>query len=85
MLKQHLEEESCNMELFNLKRDPRETNNLLSQNPKRKVVAPMRARLMEHFRRMVPADYPDPRWVVGPNDPANFGGVLSPGWCEQRI
>ena len=85
LLKQRLEEETCNLELYNLKKDPEERKNLLLESPRRKLVAPMKSRLMEHFRQMAPADYPDPRWVVGPNDPALFGGVLSPGWCEPRV
>jgi len=80
LLKQRLEEQACNLQLYNLKTDPGETTNLLESSARRAVVAPLRARLMELFREMVEGDYPDRR-VVAASDPARHGGHLATGWC----
>ena len=83
LLKQHLGEESCNLELYNLRKDPNEKNNLLNHSPYRKRLLLMKERLMEHFRTMAPADYPSQD--IGVSDPKNFGGVLSSGWCQAKV
>ena len=89
-------------QLFNLKRDPREENNLVSKQSifcrsfifcvlfqllnqtRRSIVAPIRAKLMELFRtKMAEADYPHQKNPTA--NPANYGGVLSSGWCEKKI
>lgn len=80
LLQTHLEEESCNQELYNLKLDPREENNLMSQGPRRKTVGPIKDRLMEHLKRMVRPHYPRAS-LTGLNHPALNKGVLSSGWC----
>ena len=84
MLKQWREEESCNLQLYNLKKDPREEDNLLEKSPRRKTVAAMRGRLMEHFRTMTPADWPSTQ-ILAESDPATYGGVLATGWCQARV
>ena len=78
--RKHLEEERCNQELYNLKRDPKEENDLMRKGPQRKIVAPIRDRLLEHQKRMVQANYPKAS-LMGQSLLALNDGVLSPGWC----
>ncbi|KAK3588140.1 hypothetical protein CHS0354_012198 [Potamilus streckersoni] len=63
-------------ELFNIKDDPYEHNNLAREQPA--LVKKMQGILDEYRKHLVPAMHP-------PNDkkgnPANFGGVWTPGWC----
>ena len=80
LLQTHLEEESCNQELYNLNLDPREATNLMKKGPRRKIVSSIKDRLMEYFKRMVQADYPKAS-LIGQNHPALNDGVLSSGWC----
>ena len=70
--------------MYNLKRDPYETNNLLESAPRYKQATMFRERLMKLFRtEMVEADYPH-----GPSppeaDPKLFGNILSSGWCQPK-
>merc|ERR1711962_382084 len=79
LLKQRLEEESCNIELYNIKKDPEETNNLVKEpGSRRKMLGSLRARLMEVFHSMVSADYPDQTYKEG----AVVDGELATGWCQ---
>jgi len=82
LLKQKLESESCNYELYNIKKDPNEKENLAKGGKMKKKVKEMKDRIMSEFGRMAPADYP-PETSRG--WPVHFGGNLSPGWCEAKI
>ncbi|KAK3733366.1 hypothetical protein RRG08_004794 [Elysia crispata] len=62
--------------LFNLQDDPTEQTNLYSTLPG--IVRKLRARLRQHRRKYVTANFPANS--VGSN-PARYGGVWSPGWC----
>jgi len=84
LLKQRYEENYSNQQLFNLKKDPNEENNLLANGTRRVLVAPMRAHLMDLFKtQMAEADYPLQNNPTA--DPALYGGVLSSGWCEKKV
>ncbi|CAL4121889.1 unnamed protein product [Meganyctiphanes norvegica] len=62
--------------LFNIKDDPNELTNLVSEEPL--LATSLEVRLLSHLEDMVPADEPegDPA-----GDPGNYGGVVTPGWC----
>ncbi|XP_046545775.1 arylsulfatase B-like [Haliotis rubra] len=64
------------VQIFNIREDPTEHNNLAQMMPD--MVAKLRARFEEYKKTMVPANYPDGDPA---SDPRNFGGVWSPGWC----
>jgi len=62
LLKQRLEEERSNQELYNLKKDPSEKYNILSNGTRRVLVGPMRQRLIDLFKtEMAEADWPTKR------------------------
>ncbi|KAK3588141.1 hypothetical protein CHS0354_012199 [Potamilus streckersoni] len=63
-------------ELFNLKDDPYEHNNLARDQPE--LVKKMEGILQEYKKHLVPAMHP-PEDKKG--NPKNFGGVWTPGWC----
>ena len=72
-------------EMFNLKKDPNETTNLLSSGLRVKQVAALRERLVDLFKtQMVEADYPAGP-ILSESDPQLYGNVLSPGWCQPKI
>lgn len=82
LLKFRMADQTCNQELYDLDADPNEEHNLIqigsSDKKAAKKAGLLRSRLMEHFKTMVPAvDPPSSRAA----DPANFGGVISTGWC----
>jgi len=98
LLKQRLEDENNQQQLYNLKRDPMERFNevknmvlnakdlfeqQLRNSSRRPFTAALRDKLMNLFRNeMVDADYPV-RYNAEAN-PALFGGALSPGWCKRK-
>jgi len=82
LLKQRSPEKTCNWELYQIYRDPYETENLVEIGRGRKFkVADLKDELMKNFRLMGKADYPNNAKEAYPS---NWGGVLSPGWCEAR-
>ncbi|XP_046374479.1 arylsulfatase B-like isoform X1 [Haliotis rufescens] len=64
------------VQLFNIREDPTEHNDLAQKTPD--MVAKLRARFEEYKKTMVPANYPNPDPA---SDPRKYGGVWSPGWC----
>ncbi|XP_069109762.1 arylsulfatase I-like [Argopecten irradians] len=64
------------IQLFNLRDDPNERNNLSDKLPD--VVKKLRMRMAEYHKQMVPANYPNGTAV---SDPKNYNGFWSPGWC----
>ncbi|XP_046561882.1 arylsulfatase B-like [Haliotis rubra] len=64
------------VQLFNIREDPTEHNDLAQQMPD--MVAKLRARFEDYKKTMVPANFPDPDPA---SDPRKFGDVWSPGWC----
>ena len=72
-------EDRENVELYNLKKDPYEENNL-SQKAYG-LVEKLKERLMELYRtKMVLADYPRHNKIPKSN-PALYNNFLSSGWC----
>ncbi|XP_041378318.1 arylsulfatase B-like [Gigantopelta aegis] len=64
-------------QLFNIKDDPTEHNDLSTKLPD--ILAKMKARLNEYKKQMVPPNFPilpDPK-----SDPALYNNTWSPGWC----
>ena len=56
----------------------------LSNGTRRVLVGPMRQRLIDLFKtEMAEADWPTKR--TGAGNPADFGGILSTGWCDKKI
>ncbi|XP_060071412.1 arylsulfatase B-like [Ylistrum balloti] len=63
-------------QLYNLKDDPTEHNDLSSKEPD--IVSKLAARLKYYHDTMVPANYPLPNPF---SSPKLHGGAWSPGWC----
>jgi len=84
LLKQKMPEKSCKTELFNIKLDPSERQNLAVEGKMKKKVTELKKLLMDEYRsgRYTEADYPpgDPSGY-----PSHFNGILSPGWCDARV
>jgi len=84
LLKQRHTEDYNRQELYNIKLDPSEENDLLNNSTRRKLVASFRERLINLFRTdMVAADYPLLR--TDASNPNLFQRILSPGWCEKKV
>ncbi|XP_067658819.1 arylsulfatase B-like [Haliotis asinina] len=64
------------VQLFNIREDPTEHNDIAQQMPD--MVAKLRARFEDYKKTMVPANFPkqDPA-----SDPRKFGNAWSSGWC----
>nr|XP_045604443.1 uncharacterized protein LOC123762130 [Procambarus clarkii] len=69
-------ENDIQISLYNIEEDPEERVNLASEQVE--VVEELLEYLLEEQRRYVPADI---KPQVPEANPANFGGVWSPGWC----
>ncbi|XP_033759785.1 arylsulfatase B-like isoform X1 [Pecten maximus] len=63
-------------QLFNLKDDPNEHNDLSQKLPD--VVGKLRKKMAEYHKQMVPANYPP---ATSASDPKNYNGFWTPGWC----
>ena len=69
------------LHLYNLERDPNETVNLAYENKT------MRKMLMKKVRRIMKSGEvvkPDTPFLRQKSLPANWGGIVSPGWCTPR-
>ncbi|XP_023342636.1 arylsulfatase B [Eurytemora carolleeae] len=77
-------EASCNLELYNLQKDPCEKANLAAAGGgKKKKIGELKTILMKEFRsRLVEDNSPKPSRA---GFPSNWGGVLSSGWCDAVI
>ena len=86
LLKQDKHERSCDVQLFNIKKDPNETKNEAwagksSIGKIKRKVQELKDRLMEEFKTMSWADYPREErkgW------PGNSEGNFATGWCDIR-
>eukprot|EP00090_Calanus_glacialis_P005252 TRINITY_DN14070_c0_g1_i1.p1 TRINITY_DN14070_c0_g1~~TRINITY_DN14070_c0_g1_i1.p1 ORF type:complete len:497 (-),score=119.32 TRINITY_DN14070_c0_g1_i1:104-1594(-) len=84
LLKKDQNEKSCNVELYNIKNDPSERNNLAPEL--RKKVAELKDRLMSQLGEMTPAIYSAekregwPGYFEGKNK-----GMFSTGWCNATV
>ncbi|XP_060083290.1 arylsulfatase B-like isoform X1 [Ylistrum balloti] len=63
-------------QLFNLKDDPNEHDDLSTKLPD--LVEKLRTRMAEYHKQMVPANYPAGTSTA---DPKNYNGFWTPGWC----
>lgn len=63
-------------QLYNLKEDPNEHNNLFWKE--REIYKKLNSRMEEYKKDMVPADYPGNDKKSAPSD---YGGYWTPGWC----
>ncbi|XP_071094083.1 arylsulfatase B-like isoform X1 [Haliotis cracherodii] len=73
----HISDWANKYQLFNLKDDPTEHNDLSSSHPD--IVKQLAARLAWYEKQAVPANFPalpDPK-----SNPELYGNVWSPGWC----
>jgi len=91
LLKQPHPENSCATQLYNLKKDPVERENLVVPNEKGWVNKKYKLKVKE-LKELIIKEFRSERFVEGdrpPNDhkgwPGNFGGNLSPGWCDAKV
>ena len=91
-MKERNPEESCRQQLYNLRVDPLEQQDLMERGHNRKIVGPMRQTLMDavkvlcftvnqmtfDLKEMMLGDIPRQEPAA---DPSLNGGVLSTNWC----
>ena len=80
LLKKTQKNQTSNVQLYNVVKDPNETHNIAYENPE--IVENMKSRVLAaKEERFVEADYPKGSksgW------PSNFDGIVSTNWCDSN-